>query len=434
MLKTGVLRPELADRLRVAIAFLIGLTMPISVSFSEAASVLGFIPLLAERRPAENWAQLRSDPVAWAALALFAILGLGTLWSIAPFPEAVRGWLRYRELLYLPLFMLICRDAKARQWGLYGFFLAIVLILLVGLTPLYRPAANFVGVVTGRTPHDSAFGSYITEGMLVALAIYFFAIEAIRRPDHRKLAIALIIWGLLYALFLNTGRTGYVVLFIAAVALMAQFTPRRLWLPGAALILVAAAAFIFLSPRMHERMIGVSRALQEGGGQDKTVIWQHTPPANPGGGIELNELRGADAVALAASSANTRLEFLRLGTEAFLSHPLLGTGTGSFARTYGALAAAHHTLPTTNPHNEYILIGVQTGIVGLAALIIFFVVLWRRTRDLPIWEARQAQVLVLCFAVACLFNSLLMDHKDGHSFVFLVSLFFSGAQRREDRP
>jgi hypothetical protein len=72
--------------------------------------------------------------------------------------------------------------------------------------------------------------------------------------------------------------------------------------------------------------------------------------------------------------------------------------------------------------------------VGLGALIVFFVVLWRRTRDLPIWEARQAQVLVLCFAVACLFNSLLMDHKDGHSFVFLVSLFFSGAQRREDRP
>jgi len=72
--------------------------------------------------------------------------------------------------------------------------------------------------------------------------------------------------------------------------------------------------------------------------------------------------------------------------------------------------------------------------VGLGALIVFFVVLWRRTRDLPIWEARQAQVLVLCFAVACLFNSLLMDHKDGHSFVFLVSLFFSGAPRREDRP
>src|SRR5262249_32813567 len=163
-----------------------------------------------------------------------------------------------------------------------------------------------------------------------------------------------------------------------------------------------------------------------------------TPPANlgqpPNGPIELTEIRGADAIALAASSANTRLEFLRLGTEAFLSHPLLGTGTGSFARTYGALAAAHHTLPTTNPHNEYILIGVQTGAVGRAALIIFFLVLWRRAGSLPLWEARQARVLVLCFAVACLFNSLLMDHKDGHSFAFLVSLFFSGAPRREDRP
>ena len=140
-----------------------------------------------------------------------------------------------------------------------------------------------------------------------------------------------------------------------------------------------------------------------------------------------------DAISLAQSSANSRLEFLRLGAQAFLQHPILGTGTGSFERTYAVLAAEHHTLPTTNPHNEFVLIAVQTGAIGLAALLVFFVVLWQQSRTLPIWEARQAQVLVLSFAVACLFNSLLMDHKDGHTFAFLVSLFFSGAYLREDQ-
>ena len=426
-----MLKPELADRLRIASAFLIGLTMPISVSFSEIFSVLGFLVLLAEWQPAENWRQLRGDPVAWAALGLFAMLGLGTLYSTAPLPEAVRSWFRYRELLYLPLFMLICRDARARKAGLYGFLAGIVLILAVGTTPLYRPLAKAVGAVIGRTPYDSAFGSYITEGMLVALGTYFFTIEAIRRPEHRKIAIVFIAWGLLYALFLNTGRTGYVVLFIAALMLLAQLAPRRLWLPGAAVILVAAAAFIFLSPRMHERMIGMSRALEHGGGQDTSIRKQQ--PVNPNAPLELGQVRGVDAASLAASSANTRLEFLRLGGEAFLRHPILGTGTGSFNRTYEALAAEHHTLPTHNPHNEYLLIAIQMGAVGLAALVAFFIILWRRTGSLPIWEARQGQVLVLCFAVACLFNSLLMDHKDGHSFAFLVSLFFSGVPPREDQ-
>jgi hypothetical protein len=431
-----VLKPELTDRLRVASAFLLGLTLPISVSVSEIVSVLGFLVLLAEWRPAENWRQLRTDPVAWAALGLFALLGLGTLYSTAPLLEAVRSWMRYRELLYLPLFMLICRDDKARQAGLQGFFGAIVLILLVGMTTIYRPLAHLVGHVVGRTPYDSAFGSYITEGMLVALAVYFLAIEAIRRPTHRKLAVALLTWGLLYTLFMNTGRTGYVVLLLAAISLVVQMAPRRLWLPGAILILVSAAGLVVFSPRMHERMLGLGHALEQGGGQETVVhkMWPDTTPT----GANLTEAdpamaRGPDAVAIAAASANTRLEFLRIGSEAMLLHPLIGTGTGSFQRTYATLAAAHHTLPTTNPHNEYILITVQLGAIGLAALLAFFAILWHRTRRLPLWDARRGQVLVLTFAVACLVNSLLMDHKDGHTFAFLVSVFFSGAAAREDQ-
>jgi O-antigen ligase len=428
-------RTELLDRLRLASAFLIGLTLPISVSLSEIFSGIGFVILLAEWRPVLAWEQLRRNPVVWAALALFAILGLGTLYSTAPGREAVRSWFRYRELLYLPLFMLICRDAKGQRAGLYGFLGGVVLILAVGTTPLYRPLAHAVGAVIGRIPRDSAFGSYITEGMLVALGTYFFTIEAIRHRKHRKIAIVFVAWGLLYALFLNTGRTGYVVLIIAALMLLAQLAPRRFWLPGAALIIVAVAAFTFLSPRMHERMMGVGRALEgaapitagsQAGGYKGNTGKQAPDP----GQMDLSMMQG-DPISLAQSSANSRIQFLRLGAEAFLQHPLFGTGTGSFERTYAALAAQHHILPTTNPHNEYVLIAVQTGAIGLAALLVFFLVLWQQSRKLPIWEARQAQVLVLSFAVACLFNSLLMDHKDGHTFAFLVSLFFSGAYLRE---
>jgi O-antigen ligase len=431
-------RTELLDRLRIASAFLIGLTLPISVSLSEIFCGLGFVVLLAEWRPALAWEQLRRNRVAWAALALFAILGLGTLYSTAPGREAVRSWFRYRELLYLPLFMLICRDAKAQRSGLYGFLGGIVLILAVGTTPLYRPLANLVGAIIGRIPRDSAFGSYITEGMLVALGTYFFTIEAIRHRKHRKIAILLVVWGLLYALFLNTGRTGYVVLIIAAVMLLAQLAPRKFWLPGAALIIIAAGIFTFLSPRMHERMMGVGRALEgaapiTAGSQSGSYQGNSGHQAPDTGQMDLSMMRAGDPISLAQSSANSRIEFLRLGAEAFLQHPILGTGTGSFERTYAVLAAQHHVLPTSNPHNEYVLIAVQTGAVGLAALLVFFLVLWQQSRKLPLWEARQAQVLVLSFAVACLFNSLLMDHKDGHTFAFLVSLFFSGAYLREDQ-
>ena len=132
----------------------------------------------------------------------------------------------------------------------------------------------------------------------MALGTYFFTIEAIRHRKHRKIAIVLVAWGLLYAVFLNTGRTGYVVLIIAAVMLLAQLAPRRFWLPGAALIIVAVAAFTFLSPRMHERMMGVGRALEgaapitagsQAGGYKGNTGHQAPDP----GQMDLSMMRGA---------------------------------------------------------------------------------------------------------------------------------------------
>ena len=40
------------------------------------------------------------------AAGFFLLLGLGTLYSPAPLPEAWRAWFKYREILYLPLFLL----------------------------------------------------------------------------------------------------------------------------------------------------------------------------------------------------------------------------------------------------------------------------------------------------------------------------------------
>jgi len=422
------LQPARLEQMRLACVFMIGATMPISVTFSEIFSLLGILVLLAERRVAANWRLLRAEPVFWAAMTLFAVLGIGMTYSSAPPLLSFHIWWKYRELAYLPFFMLMCRDERGEQAGLYGFFVGVALILLVGTTPLYRPAAQLVGALIGRTPYDSAFGSYITEGMLVALAVYFFIVDAIRRPGHRPVMWFLIAWSVFYVLFLNAGRTGFVVLVVVAFALLLQLAPRRMWLRGSAAILVTAALFMYVSPRMHNRMVGVGMALH--GQHHNNPDWAENE--NLWGGTDRLATMG-DQPSWAADSASARLEFLHIGGLAFLDHPLLGTGTGSFRQTYAALAAERHTYPTSNPHNEYLMVAVQTGVVGLAVLLLFFYVVWRSAGRLEMWDARQVRTLLLAFAVACLFNSLLLDHKDGHTFGFLLGVFFGGAFRSEDQ-
>ncbi len=420
----GLISRERLDQLRAGSAFAIGLLLPISVSLSEIAFGLGILVLMAERRPpAESWREIRFNPVALAGLALFALLGLATLYSTAPGHEAFQTWIKYRELLYLPILMLLCRDERSQWAGLLGFLAALLPIMVIAATPLYMPLAIYIhDRLTGAYPWNGSFGSHITEGMLVALGGYFATVEAVRRPQHRLAAILFALAALLYMLLHDTGRTGFVILLAVAITLLVQLLPRRLWLGGGAVVLLAAAGLVLFSPTVQVRMQALVQALDVRGqaaGPVQSASPAEGAPAD--GSMTVKDAMGVE------QSISARIEFMRLSGEAFLRHPLLGTGTGSFRSTYEALAVEQHLRPTSNPHSEYVMMAVQAGVVGLAAFLAFLAVLWCSAGRLPLWQQRQARMVIIVFAIGCLFNSLLLDHKDGHSFVFLVSLFFGGA-------
>src|ERR1700674_1691250 len=223
--ETALDRAARLARLRVIGAFLIGLTIPISTTISEIVTGLAFLVLLIEWQPRENWQRIRHNPVVWASLGLFLLLGLCMFYSVAPLPEAAHIWLKYRELAYLPLFLLLCRDQPAARAGLMGFFAAMVAIFLLGVyrwLPFMREQPSYFD-------YTGAFGSYITEGIMMALAAYYLAVEAIREPRWRKYAALAAGLALFYDLFVNIGRTGYVVAFALAVLLLFQAVSRK-WL------------------------------------------------------------------------------------------------------------------------------------------------------------------------------------------------------------
>jgi O-antigen ligase len=82
---------------------------------------------------------------------------------------------------------------------------------------------------------------------------------------------------------------------------------------------------------------------------------------------------------------------------------------------------------TANPHNEYLNLGVQLGIVGVLALLYLFFSMWRSARFLPTpYDADLTRALVITFALGCAFNSLLMDHAEGLFFAWAGGLLFAG--------
>ena len=73
------------------------------------------------------------------------------------------------------------------------------------------------------------------------------------------------------------------------------------------------------------------------------------------------------------------------------------------------------------------LIAVQTGIFGLAALLWLLWLQWRLAVQLPTQLERSlAQGLVLMMCIICMLNSALLDHTEGLLYAWLTALLYAG--------
>ncbi len=98
-----------------------------------------------------------------------------------------------------------------------------------------------------------------------------------------------------------------------------------------------------------------------------------------------------------AGTLNGRLQIWTAGVHAFVQRPWLGWGAGSFDRTiipwFGRPRA---------PHNSYLCILVEQGIVGFLVWLTMFIVVFTQVLKLPTLERRFALVLLTTMAVAML--------------------------------
>jgi O-antigen ligase len=199
-------------------------------------------------------------------------------------------------------------------------------------------------------------------------------------------------------LYLVQGRTGYLVL--AGLAVLVLFERLR-WkgiVVGIGLVAVSFASAFALSRSFHDRVVvGISEA----------AAWRAEGAAN--------------------SPIGVRLEFYRLTAQIIREHPLLGVGTRGFVTAYDARIEGTGMVQTRNPHNLYLLVTAQFGVIGLAILLFLLAQQWRCARRLvhP-GHALLARGLVVAFMLAGLFNSLIIDHSEGLFFTWMSGLLFSG--------
>lgn len=376
------------QRLRswLVLAAAASLALPVALSSVALVAVGGWFVLSGGWR--DKWRRIRGSRTSLAALLFLAVCLLGVAHGSADWASALERLQKYSKLLLVPMLVTMIDDAVEQRRALDAVLVGALLALAVSYLRLFGVLKPyFIG------EEYSAFHDRIGFGVIEAFATFVMAARAWRQRSAG--------WGLGAALagvdvlMVNTGRTGWVVLFALLALLWWQ---RRGWrgllLAGLGLSLCAGMAFA---------LSGVTR-LRVRESVQNLVAYAH----------------GSDH-----TSVGERLDFDRSGLRFFLRHPLLGSGTGSYIFDYRAEVGGGYGAPTDNPHDSYLLVAAEQGVLGLLALLGVYAAAWRESLSRG-GEAREVlQGLVVTLLAGGVFNSALLDAASGRLFVVVGGILLA---------
>jgi len=397
----GVTRWALwSDRATRSAAVLAAFVLPFSTAGANAAFALFVLLWIASPNLVDRARRAWHDPVARAALALFALFVAGMAWSSASTTEAWDLVLKYRKLVLLAMLLAVMGE---RRWQL-----AVLAAFGAGGAVVFVAALLIHFGVLPQTEHGAAgnavaFKNHITESWVSAL-LFFFALTGARwarRPALRALMAAGAVAAAAHVLWLLIGRTGYLMLLLLLLTWAALLAGWRRALP-AALVGVALLGAVALSSGTFVQRV------------DFTFK-------------EVEQYRETGA----PTSLGARFEFLRAAGQLWAASPIWGHGSGSVPVEYRKLPArtAAGELATSHLHSEFSELAVQLGLLGVGAFVWLLAAHGRRARELePAWRDLAIGLLVM-MAVGSTFNSLLRDFTEGHAYVLLAGTLLA---RRDD--
>jgi len=370
----------------------LGFCLPISTAASNGLLLLCLLAWLGAGQWSVRWQAFITHPVARSACLLWGLMALSLVYTQATYLDAWQMLVSYKELLYIPLFIWVFRDPVWQQRGLDALLLALLLTLVLS----YVNAFSDLQIGTGSFDNPVVFKkSYITQGTLLTLLAVLLLWYRTQDTSWQWLIALLIGLSLYNVLFLNQGRSAYLMVF----ALLLWWGFLSLNWRG-----------LLLGVLVTGLLMGSAYYASDSTQQRLTAAWENissyrlTQPAN--------------------SSVGYRLEFYYHSALLIKEHPWLGTGAGGFSRAYQNNTANQGLIVSGNPHNDFLMIAVQWGLLGLAAFLLWLTLLWSRSHFLGCFQ-QPAQGLLLIMCVGGLFNSFWLDFTEGHVFAYLIGLFYA---------
>ena len=244
----------------------------------------------------------------------------------------------------------------------------------------------------------AVFSSYLDQSIMtgIAAAICWHLRDQIPTRHPRTVAMGVVVIALACVFFIFPGRTGHAVA-IALVSLAIMWELPRRYRVGAILIpLVLLLALVATSSKVKERLNAVNVEVQAFNQKGDT-----------------------------STSSGTRLNLWQRSLQSMSENPWAGSGIGSWETQYNRLQLKYvpsHQPIRGNPHQEYLLWGVELGVLGIALLVGILFSIYRDSLGMAGAEQRAVQSSLLGLVVASLFNCSLWDALIGDYLCIVLGL------------
>lgn len=365
-------------RINSWLVVLLAFFLPISTSAVTVAAFLLIAGWFLEGAFKQRLREIGTNPVCLAVFAYLGVMAIGLFWS-AHITAGFAAIEEQSKILMLPLFLTAVRHEH--RWRYLGAFVAGVTVIMCSTYLAWFGLLQYADV----TPlHLTKKTTHVFYNPMLAFAIYLLLHQlcwgGVR--GWRRWPLLALVGLMVFNMFITAGRTGQLVFFVLMALLLIQCFPKNLMKAGLLTVLLLPLVFTVSylgSPVFRER---IDLAHQE---MDDYSI-------NP------------------RTSVGQRLQYWKNSSRIIVQHPWLGVGTGDFFSAYARVNwLFSRDMPfTDNPHNQYILTTVQSGLLGLVSLLALFVVQMVQAWRIPDGWGRIRVAFPLFFLVIMVTESYLV--------------------------
>ena len=325
---------------------LLGVFIPTSIAITNL--IIGLLALcwIFERNFKAKFDIIRSSKWMLAILALIGFYGLGMLWGDHHL-NADWQFQRLALLLFFPILMTMNLKQETIKRAVFAFlgtaFISAFTAIAIN-NNIILPLSEYLSFIDPSW-RNSAFITYNYHNVILALATTLSLYVLIEKKSKYTYLLLLFIVVYAISIFTEIGRAGQVIFNLSAVFYIIYYNRRNLLRLCALLVILFSFQFIvYKSTTVYKNRFDIlSNIIQNNGDRGK------------------------------GKPEDIRYVFVKESLNRIIEKPILGYGTGSFGTIFNEQVKSGHIFDIhTTPHNQYLYVWFELGILGLVLLLLIF--------------------------------------------------------------